>query len=235
MSNKLLLNTFSPEFNIPDLSPFPIKVMMFMRMHDLDFETITGDPRKAPLQKIPFLVHKDKEIPDSELILDYLEKEFQLTDLAGLTSEQHAQGHFLCRALEERTYWAIVRYRWFGEKSAPIMRDLFLKSLPVFLRGFVFKQIQKKLKDNLDGQGLGRHSESTVREFMRKDYQALSVMLGDKDYLFGSKPSKYDCTAVAFSAMLATEGLPTNAPNVLEEFPNLKAYWERAKSAYFIF
>ncbi len=228
----MILYTFGPAFNVPDPSPFPVKVMMFMRMHNIEFQKRIGDMRKAPLKKIPYLECETECIPDSELILNYLENKFSIKK-DNLSIEQHAIGNMVCRTLEERTYWCSVYFRWLGEHSFPVLRDTLLTSVPSLLRGFIGSIVQKKIRKSLYAQGIGRHSEDTISAFVREDFKALSDLIGDKAYLFGDKPTRYDCSAAGLVCMFAAEGLPTGGPKVLEEFPNLKAYWQRVKTAYF--
>jgi len=150
-----------------------------------------------------------------------------------LSSEQHAQGHLLCRALEERTYWCVVHFRWMNPETFHILRDKFLASVPSFLRGYVGNMIQKDIKKTLYRHGLGRHSDQTICEFMRRDFQALSELLGDKPFLFGDTCTRYDCTAAPLASVFSAQGLPWKAPDIYAEYPNIKAYWERVQSAYF--
>ena len=69
---------FYPAFGLPDPSPFTLKVYLFLRLHDIDFELVPGDPRTTPHKKIPVLEHNGRTIPDSEFILDYLGETFSL-------------------------------------------------------------------------------------------------------------------------------------------------------------
>ena len=229
MTDTLKLYTFAPAFGIPDPSPFPTKVMAFMGMHNIKYQRVTGDTRKAPLKKIPYLERDGKQIPDSELILDYLVDEFGLPE-DDLSAEQHAQGHMICRALEERTYWCVVYFRWAFDEPFAVLRDVFFADIPGILRKLIGAMIQKSMQKTLNGQGLSRHKESDVAEFMRRDFCALSHLLGDKSYLFGETPTRYDATAIGMVAMLFTEGLPTRTPNIVAEFPNLRDYWERTRT-----
>jgi glutathione S-transferase len=226
MQEKVKLFTFPPAFGIPDPSPFPTKVMAFLALHNIEFERIIGDVRKAPLKKIPFIEHAGKTIPDSELILDYLTEAFELPK-DDLSDEQHAQGHMICRTLEERTYWCVVYYRWAFDESFAVIRETLLAAIPKLLRTFIGGMIQKGVVKTLNGQGLGRHNEADIAEFMRRDFQALSHLLGDKPYLFGDNMTRYDATAIGLVAMLAAEGVPTRAPDIFAELPNLRDYWER--------
>lgn len=232
MSDLPKLYAFFPALGVPDPSPFPLKVMMFLKMHGIDHETASGDLRKAPLGKIPYMEHKGKVISDSELILDYLEQEYGLPK-DDLTAEQHAAGHMICRALEERLYWIVVYSRWLEDSSWPTIRDAFFGSVPGLLRGPISNKIRSGMKKTLYGQGLGRHSREQIYDFARRDMQALSDILGDKPFLFGEKPSRYDCTGLAMAAQCTQTELPTQIMETVKDFPNLQNYWERGYQQFF--
>jgi len=231
-ADKPRLRTFFPAFGLPDPSPFPMKVMAFMRLHDIEFDQKPGDVRKAPLGKIPFLEHKGKRIPDSELIMDYLEIEYDLPK-DNLTAEQHGIGHMICRTLEERSYWVAIYSRWIENENWPIMREKFFAPVPRLLRSFIANKVRKGVMRSMEGQGLGRHSREQIYDFARRDFAALSALLADKAYLFGEEPTRYDCTALPFIAGALQTELPTELPAIVNNFPNLIDYWSRGKKRLF--
>ena len=232
MSDHPTLYVFFPAFGLPDPSPFPLKVMIFLKQHGIDHEIKSGDLRKAPLGKIPFMVHKGKTIADSELILDYLEQEFQIPK-DDLTDEQHSLGHMLCRTLEERLYWAVVYSRWIEDSNWHSIRDNFFGVLPKLIRGPISNKIRKDMKKTLHGQGIGRHSREQIYDFAQRDIKALSELLGDKPFLFGDTPTRYDCTGLAMAAQCTQTELPTEITEITKRFPNLKEYWLRTQELYF--
>jgi len=232
MSDIPKLHVFFPALGMPDPSPFPLKVVAFMRLHGIEYESVKGDVRKAPVGKIPYMEHKGKQIPDSECILNYLEAEYGIEkDL--LTAEQHAQGHMICRTLEERLYWVVVYSRWLEDANWPTMRELIFSEVPGFMRGFIGNMVRKDIGKSLWRHGISRHSPEQMYDFAKEDLQALSALLGEKDYLFGDQPTKYDCTALAFVGQCQQTELPTAISKMLDDLPNLKSYWERGKERFF--
>jgi len=230
--SQVILFRFMPAFGLPDPSPFPIKVALFMKLHGINYKAVPGDVRKAPKGKIPYIEHNGNSVSDSELILDYLCDEFNLPE-DQLSAEQHAIGHMLCRMLEERTYWGGLHYRWGFDESFAIMREKFFGIVPKLLRGLISSMVRSKMVKSMNAQGLTRHTEAEIAEFLRRDLAALSQVLGQKPYLFGDKMSRYDCTAVPFAAMISTQGLPSTMPDFRSEFPNLAEYWDRNKELFF--
>ena len=68
------LYTLPAAFGLRNPSPFCLKIEMALTHLKIDFEIVTvADPRKAPKGKLPWLVD-GAVIPDSELILEHLDK-----------------------------------------------------------------------------------------------------------------------------------------------------------------
>lgn len=223
---KPILLGFMPALGLPDPGPFVLKTILFMRMHNIEFDLVPGDLRKTPQNKIPVLKHDGKTISDSEFILDYLSETYSLL-ADDLTPEQHAQGHMICRALEERTYWLMVMWRWTEEPNASTIRDIFFKTIPSILRKPIFKMVQKSVKRDLYGQGSSRHPAENAKQLARRDLEALSTLLGEKPYLFGDKPTRYDCTLGGLLGQFLQKHVETPLTEITGQYPNLVAYWHR--------
>jgi glutathione S-transferase len=70
----ITLFTFPEAFGLRNVSPFCLKVEMALAYLKLDFEIVMEkDPRKTPKGKLPYIVVAGETIPDSELILEYLD------------------------------------------------------------------------------------------------------------------------------------------------------------------
>ena len=79
------LDTFGPNFDQPDPSPFCMKAMVLLKMAGLDYETGQCDPRKAPKNKGPVLVDDDEVVPDTSFIRKHIEKTYGHDFDAGLS------------------------------------------------------------------------------------------------------------------------------------------------------
>ena len=51
-------------------------------------------------------------------------------------------------------------------------------------------------------QGLGNHGKGDVQRAGIEDLQAVSTILGDKDYILGDRPSDVDCTLFGFMCII---------------------------------
>ena len=143
---------YVPQFGMRDASPFCLKLMTYLRLANIPHNTHEiMDPRRAPKQKMPFIVDGGREIGDSELIIACLKEKFGDPLADGLSSRQRATAHAFNVMLAERFYWAGMVYsRWVEKQHQPLLRETWFGAVPAPLRrivaGKVFKDIEKAAK-----------------------------------------------------------------------------------------
>ena len=230
MDQKPTLRGFKPAFGLPDPSPFVLKVLLYMRVHNIEFDLKPGDSRKTPHKKIPVLEHNGQIIPDSELILDYLEHTYSIVEQ--LNPEQHSIGQFIVRALDSNVYWSVVYSRWLTEKNAPIIKETFFGEIPSLVRKPLFAMVQKSVKRDLFGHGIGRMEPDSIYKLAKKDIDSLANLLGEKKYLFGDSITRYDCAAAAYVAQMLPTTIDTPHSEMVSAHPNLISLWQRFKDEY---
>jgi glutathione S-transferase len=73
----IVLHQFSRSFDLPNSSPFCMKLETYLRMaeipHELAFEETLD---KAPKNKMPYIEDEGKKIGDSNLVIEYLQKKY---------------------------------------------------------------------------------------------------------------------------------------------------------------
>lgn len=93
----------------------------------------------------------------------------------------------------------------------------------------IFQSFQ--LRNALYAQGLGRNSPEEVDELAKKDLTALSTLLGEKNYLYGDRPTTIDATL--FGTLVSLYDPPLNSkaikPYLEQSTPNLVEYMKRIK------
>jgi len=192
-----------PQWDWTDPSPFCMKLLTYLSLAKLDYETKTGMAysRKSPKGKMPFIRDGDTVVGDSNLIALHL-KEHHGVDLdQHLSPGQKATAHALGRMLDEHTYWCLLHFRWVDERNwEQFTRPAFFDSLPFLQRKLLPGILRKGLKKNVVAQGIGRHSPEEIAQLGIRDYQCLVDVLGDQPFMFGDKPSAFDATAYAFCA-----------------------------------
>ena len=227
------LYQFRPKFGVPNLSPFCLKLEAWLKMTGITYQVhYLDDPRVAPLGKLPFIKHEGVELADSDCIIEYLTGQFDTQIDAWLSSQQKALAHSCQVMIEERLYWTLVYHRWLGEGWAQLKPAVF-SVLPPIVRQIVPVLVQKQLKRDLHGHGIGRHNIDRINRFAAKDLESLSVILGENSYFMGDKLSTVDATVYAILCEILQSELPTPLKAIAHNFPNLVAYQLRLGREYF--
>lgn len=221
-----------PVWGLPAMSPFCVKLETYLRMAKIPYEVPTLDFRKAPKGKIPFATIDGKLIGDSSHIVEILENKFGHPVDGGLSPEQKAQGVAIRCLIEEHFYFAGAWLRWSDEESWQYVKVEFLKILPPVIGSLILKKIRKDFLKAIHGQGMGRHTREEIIQFAKDDLDALAVLLGDKAFFLGDKPSSIDASAYGF--LVQQYNVPWRGPtrDHAESHKNLIAFCERMKKLY---
>ena len=131
----------------------------------------------------------------------------------------------------------LVYCRWLSAFGKEYRGKLFTKKFGhlVFpLKHLIAHQITKKIKRDLWGHGMGRHSEQELYGIAQRDLLAVSEILGQKKFLFGDKPCLADAALFAFIAASAWD-LPKSPFDELIETKaqNLHTHAQRMKELYY--
>ncbi len=228
------LHGFCPAFGLPDLSPFVLKVHTYLSMQKFPFTLVSGDSRKAPRQKLPYITIDQKVISDSTLIIQYLESIHpQPLDLS-LSDKDKATSRLIQSTLEEHAYFLLLTERWQDEEGWASIRPVIDRyaadhKVPALIRPFVITAVRKSVISQCRAQGTGRLSVQERLNLAREAFDALSIYLGDQDFLLGSQPRLVDCSAYAFVAMGTVSEITSPLHMMVRSYPSLMAYAERVK------
>ncbi len=224
----LELFTYPAAFGAPAASPFCVKAMCLLKASEADWKAIvTSDPRNAPKAKLPYLRDGETLIPDSDEIRDYLEYKYSFDFDDGLSQEERAISRAVIRMAEENLYFVLVCNRWIDDDNWAVARKVLFRGIPKPLFGFVTRQVRKTAIASLIGQGMGRHSAKERAARASKDLDAIAVLLGDKEYLFGNTPTAADYSVIPILQGLATSDVETPSSILVTRNVKLMAYIER--------
>ena len=99
------LYQFHPVWNLPNTSPFCMKLETYLRMAKIPFEIVrVSDPRKCPKGKLPYIRDNETIISDSDFIINYLQQKYGDSLDNHLNQEEKAIALALQRMLEEHLY-----------------------------------------------------------------------------------------------------------------------------------
>jgi len=225
---------FGPAWGLPDVSPFCIKLDLWLKMAEIEYSSvIDGDTRKAPKGKIPYIKLDGENIGDSELIIEHLKQRFGDSVDADLTPEQQARSHLITRMMHDSLYWVLLHCRWIEESGWQQVRPALFGDLPKPLRVLVPLLIRRSLKKSLHGQGLGRHNRDERMQVARNDIDALDVMLGDQSFFMGDEPHSVDATVQGFLICLIGPPIDNPVKQSLLGKPRLLDYYRRMNARYY--
>lgn len=214
----------------PSLSPFCIKLELYLKLAKLEYVVAPANPMKAPKGKMPYVRIDDSPLlGDSQLILEALKQRFGDPLDANLTAAQRALGHLVRRTLEEATYFTGLYTRWLVDENFAVVATEFRKFVPFFAPPLIRRNVRKAAK----AQGIARHTKEEVEAMAHADWTAIAQILGESRWLLGDAPTSHDATLFAF--LESTLGFPRLTPirAHIETLPNLVSYRERIKAEYF--
>lgn len=228
----ITLVTLGSAFGLRNVSPFCLKIEMLLTSLGLPFEVEEqADPRKAPKGKLPYLKVDGKLLPDSELILVYIDELTQGKVYAGLTTEQKAKGTAFARLAEDHLYWIMVASRWLDDSWWPNIVEGFFHIAPKPFRGLAAGMARRAMRQTYNGHGLGRHTLAEQKDFARRDFAAIQGALTDTGFLIDASPNIYDFTVAGLLAGIYDQQPPTWITAVAQEYPELQAYAERVQNS----
>jgi hypothetical protein len=145
------------------------------------------------------------------------------------------------RLFEDHLYWLGVYFRWVNPDDLRLLKSELLKTIKQrfytgFIVDYIFGLISENMKKQLYAQGLGRHNEAELIDFLNDDINAWLDFLGDKQFMLGDKPSSLDTIAFPFAVLVCEMDQAPQLLHHLYEHPKynkLIAYKERMKELYF--
>lgn len=226
---------FGKKLGLIDASPFVSKIHAFLKVAGLEYKEIAGanNLSKSPKGKLPFIKDGDASVGDSQDIIEYLSKKYNVDIDAHLDIKQKASAYLYTKSLDENLYWCLVWSRWQHEATWQIIKPIFFKGIPFPVSYIVPKILRKKVIKSIYAQGTGRHSEQEIIEIAKKTFTALSDLLADKNYFFGDKVSTFDATAYAFISSFTQAEINNDINTMAKTFKNLTVFADKFKQKYF--
>jgi glutathione S-transferase len=151
----------------------------------------------------------------------------------GLSIEERAQAWAIERMLEDHLYFALIQARWMNDANFAKGPAHFFDSIPEAMRTQVQAEARERVRGNLHGHGLGRHSEVEIIQLGTRSLAALSVLIGEKPYLMGAEPTGSDATAFGMLAAILTPFFDTKLRDAALAHANLVRYNERMMRRYY--
>ena len=222
-------------FEMINISPFCSKLETFFRMAKLEYRVepvSTKTFSAAPNGKVPWIEVDGKHLPDSSLIIDYLQttRGVNLTD--GYSKQDHAIALSAQRILEEHLYWGIGYFRWAeDEQWHKTVLSLIKPNMP--FKGIIGQFMKKTILKQMKMHGIARHRADTILAICHDDLDAIAVQLGDKPFYLGDKPTLIDCTVFGFLEGIVRDPSTSRLKGIAKSYANIENYCERMGNLYF--
>ena len=229
----ITLHHFGPAFGLPDPSPFCIKMEILLKLSGLPYETRIGDLRRAPKGKLPLIVEDGVTICDSSFIRFHLEERHGIDFDAGLDAERRGALWALEKMLEDQIYWIMVAERWLDDGNFARGPAQFFQPVPAPLRPLVCALVRRKVRRNVDGHGIGRHSPAERLKLAERALDAMVAMLGEHRYFGGDAPVGGDAAPGAFLIAALTPLFDSPFRGLVEQRSALTAYAGRMRERFF--
>ncbi|TRY90848.1 hypothetical protein DNTS_020872 [Danionella cerebrum] len=229
----IVLHQFArPKTGAPSLSPFCLKIETYLRMADLPYQNYF-DGKLSPQGKMPWIMYNSEQVSGTEFIIDFLEDKLGVNLNSELSPREKAIARAVIKMVEEHFYWTIAYCQWVDnveETQKMLNTDGPMSDLLQRILGHVTAGI---IKREMYGHGIGRFSREHIYSLMERDMRSLATLLGDKQYLMGSKFSTVDAAVFGHLAQ-AMWTLPGSRPEQLikGEFINLALYCERIRRKF---
>lgn len=225
------LHLFRPFWDLPNASPFCMKVETYLRYRALEYEAVACNPRQSPSKKIPFVVIEQQgkavTITDSQKIIEFFESKQDSPLDAGLTARQKATAFLIRSKVEEELYWQITYMRWGDPQGWSVflpdlkqhMQGLKGKFLPWIIRRMLLRQMSRR------GMRAGITRDSYAPGIFLLD--RLSDLLGSNPYFLGKHIRTLDMSVYAFLANIIDQPYTNPLQDHAKNLPRLVAYCER--------
>jgi glutathione S-transferase len=194
--------------------------------------------QEAPKGKAPYITTEEgKQIGDSTFILEYLKQRYGKDPDAQLSAAERAVSLAFRRMLKENDYWVIMHSRYKDPTNWPTYRKSILEVLPASWpeeqKAAIPEMMQNNMIGQMQGHGIGRHTQEEVYRLGVEDFTAVADYLGDKPYLMGSEPTTVDATAYGFLINVIDVPILSPVRDYCRSRPNLIAYCRRMGARYF--
>ena len=218
-------------WGLPTVSPFCLKLDAFLRIADIEHESITaGTPFGGPKKKAPWIEYRGEKLGDSAIIIDFLKAEYGRDPDAHLSPSERGKGQAIQCLIEEHLYWAMVYDRWCREENWARLKNTVLGDLPAALKPILPPLARRGVKKQLEGHGMGLHSPAEIEALAAKDIGALADLLGEQVWFHGDRVSTTDACVYSLLANIAFVEFESPMKVMVASHANLTTWLERFRA-----
>lgn len=151
-------------------------------MADIPYKINPTLPLTAPKGKLPYIEDDDIILGDSVFIILHLKAYYKNLD-EQLSAAELALSLAMQRLLEEHLFWVALYSRWqYTDSNWQINKQAIFGGMPPVIRDIAAAYYRYKIKQQIHGHGMGRHTPEDIFTHGIHDIEALSACLQDKKY-----------------------------------------------------
>ncbi|XXX76756.1 glutathione S-transferase family protein [Sorangium sp. So ce134] len=229
----ITLYGFGPLFGLPEASPYVTKTEVQLKLLGLPYRKERTRPEQSPKGQVPFIDDDGARIADSHFIREHLERKHGKELDAGLDARQRAEAWAIERMLENHFAATTGYARWLIPENFEKGPAHFVDGAPEELRPKLREELLARVRERYRAVGIAQHTDEEIVELGARSLAALSVLLGDRPYLFGGRPAGVDATAFAVLAGILTPFFDSPLRRRAEGFANLVAYTARLMREFY--
>ncbi|MFE0739371.1 glutathione S-transferase C-terminal domain-containing protein, partial [Streptomyces sp. NPDC058855] len=138
--------------------------------------------------------------------------------------------------LEDHLYWVILYYEFFDQQGFD-----YIISQTAGDTTLLPEEVQEAIRVRRDDfrkrcydQGIARYTPEEVIAKANKDFDAISVILGENRFLLGDTPSSYDATLFGFiQAFFQAREMHPEITDYVRTIPNLGRYVKNIQETWY--
>lgn len=222
-----------PMWGLPEISPYVTKCEVQLKMLGVEYKKERAQPAESPKGQMPFIEDDGVRVGDSHFIREHFEKKLGKDLDAGLDARQRAESWAIERMLENHFSQASGYMRWLIPKNFEKGPAHFADAAPEAARAQIRGDLLKRVTDSFRSHGIARHTMDEIISLGDRSLSALSVLLGDKKYLFGDHWTGVDATAFAMMAGILTPYFDSPLRRKAEGYANLVEYTARMMKEFY--
>lgn len=233
LKSPITLYAFGPGFGLPEIGPYCTKTELHLKMAALPYRKEMAMPDASPKGQMPFIADDGVQVADSTFIRAHIERKYGFDFDHALDENRRAQAWAVERMIENQLGFASGYFRWLKPDNFEKGPAQFFNHAPEAVRDKVKQDVLERVAANMKAVGITRHSDDEIVWLGERSLSALSVLLGDKPYLFADRPCGTDATAFAILAGLLTPFFDSPLRRKAETYANLVDYVDRMMCAYY--
>jgi len=209
-----------------------VAIEAYFRLAGIDYEMVSDQPTKRSGSSILPAVRIDgRTLADSENILRYFESESPHALDSFLNEDEQAEKVMLWRLMNGSIYLFMVAERWLDPEVYPKFVDSFRGILLPRRWDAAWPMMRSLVTRRVRGKYLASIAHLSAAErslFIAENFSVLGHFLGDKEYLFGSRPTSCDAYLFAYTyAFLAPPYASPTRTVIEDKHPNLVSFYAR--------